>query len=246
MTNCLQKFRLKLASLLSIMIAMWIMIPLASAQTNQCDAESGQQPSLTNAVALGVQNALNLSQEAPPNLDGAIAELNKLISSRGDRLQGYDKATVYEVLGSFKAQKDDTRGALRAFQTAVNTGALTTERANNLQYYIAQLQFQLENYDAAITGLRKWLRESCGEPPANANYLLALAYVQKEDYRNAQQPMEVALRKKNSEGGSPDKNYYSAMNLIYSENREFNKRAYLLERMINIWPEESGYWAQLA
>ncbi len=234
---------LTLLSLFMMMASLMTIAPGSFAQDDDNERRRSSQPSLTQSVALGVQEALNLSQEDPPNINGAIARLNKVISDRGDRLQGYDKATVYEVRGSFKAQSDDLRGSLRDFQTAVDTGALPVERANGLRYYIAQIQFQLENYDAAISGLREWLRLTEEDPPANAYYLLGLAYVQKEDYRSAQQPMERALQLK---GAEADKNYFNVLNLIYSENNAHDKRAALLERMINLWPDETSYWQQLA
>ncbi len=245
MINRLENSTLKMISLFIMVISLFANLPSSYAQDDE--PRRSTAPSLSSTVAVAVQEALNFSQEDPPRTDAAINRLNKLISDRGDRLQGYDKATVYEVRGSFYANKDDLRSALRDFQTAVDTGALPEERSNGLRYFIAQIYFQLERYDDAIRGLNAWLRTAGDNPPANAYYLLALAYIQKDDFRNAQQPMERALRIKNAEAGSqPDKNYYSALNLVYSENNEFNKRADLLERMINIWPNEAGYWAQLA
>ena len=237
----------KAAMLVLAVTAMILAAPNTIAQDDDDSPRRSSQPSLSQRVALGVQEALNLSQTDPPQIDAAIARLNKIISDQGDRLNGYDKATVYEIRGSFKAQKDDLRGALSDFQTAVNTGALPPERANGLRYYIAQVQFQLEQFDAAIRGLREWIRitQAAQETvPANAYYLLALAYVQKDDFRPAQQPMENALAQKNRDG-DPDQNYYNILNLIYSENAEHSKRAALLERMINIWPGEASYWVQL-
>jgi len=192
---------------------------------------------------------LELANADPPDTRGALNAMNALIAKRGDRLTGYDKGTIYEIRGTFKVQLDDIPGALRDYETAVATNALPLVRSNLLRYNIAQINYQLENYDAAIAGLREWLRVACGEPPANAYYLIALGYIQKEDFRSAEQPMETALRLKKKEDSAaskaPDKNYYSILNLIYSNLRKYDKWANHLETMINIWPDDSALWGQL-
>ncbi|MEL6790584.1 MAG: tetratricopeptide repeat protein [Pseudomonadota bacterium] len=210
-------------------------------------------PSLSPTVAKGVQEAIQITtpEGREPNkadYQQALSKLNSLISQRGDRLQGYDKAIVYQVRGQFKIELEDNPGALRDFQTAIDTRALPPASENGLRYAVAQLHFSLENYDQAISGLNQWIQLTQNEgkaPPANAYYLLGLAYVAKEDYRRARQPMERALQLK-KQTGEQDKNYYNVLNLIYSELNDNKKRASLLEEMINIWPDDAAYWKQLA
>lgn len=230
-----------------MMLSVFLLSILVSAFMPQ-DSFAQSQPSLSQNVAVGVTEAIGLSTGDPtknkePDIPGAIRRLDKIISDRGDKLKGYDKATVYEIRGNLKIQLDDLPNGLRDLQTAIDTNALPPERSNIVRYLVAQVNFQLENYDQAIVGLRQWLASTQEAPSANAYYLLALAYIAKEDHRQAQQPMERALELKD---GDPDKNYYNVLNLIYSENNEKAKRANLLERMINFWPEDSTLWAQLA
>ena len=250
-TSMLKRFAM---TLLATLFAAVPLVEAVAFQNDEGNNRSRQRaPSLSTSVAQGVQKAVELAQTDPPQYQAAIAELNKVITNRGDRLQGYDKATVYEVRGSYKVQLEDLAGGLRDFQTAVNTNALPADRANNLRYFIAQINFQLENFDAAISGLQDWLRISsqAGEdPPANAYYLLGVAYIQKEDFRSAQQPLERALRLKNAEnqaaGKGPERSYYDALNVVYSQNRQYSQWADHLETMINVWPEDAALWKQLA
>ncbi len=220
-------------------------VMITPAVVAQDDEDEGRRrssaPSLDANVAKVVQEAINITESEPPQYSQAIQMLNDLEAQRGDRFKPYDRAIVNQVRGGFKAQTEDYRGALRDFQAAIDTGSLPPDTVNSLRYAVAQLQFQLENYDAAIAGLQQWLRTET-DPPANAYYLLAIAYIQTERFRQAQDPMERAIRLKEEN----DKNWFDALNLIYSENNEYGKRAALLERMINIWPEEDSYWAQLA
>ncbi|MEO0851609.1 MAG: tetratricopeptide repeat protein, partial [Pseudomonadota bacterium] len=183
-------------------------VPLVGAATaiaqDDDQPRRSSSPSLTPTVAKGVQEAIQITtpEGREPNkadFQQGVSKLNALIAQRGDRLKGYDKAVVYQVRGQFKLELEDNVGALRDFQTAIDTRSLTPESENGLRYAVAQLHFSLENYDQAISGLNQWIQITQNEgkaPPANAYYLLGLAYVAKEDYRRARQPMERALQLK--------------------------------------------------
>jgi tetratricopeptide (TPR) repeat protein len=142
---------------------------------------------------------------------------------------------------------EDYRGALRDFEVALATGALPPERNNQLRYFIAQIYFQLEDYAAAIRGLNEWIRiaqQTGAKVDCNAYYLLGAAYTQisPPNYNAAKGPGEQAI----ACAPTPKKGYYDLLNLIYSEANDNAKRAALLEKMINFWPGERGYWTQLS
>jgi tetratricopeptide (TPR) repeat protein len=177
----------------------------------------------------------------------ALGALNALISRRGDGMSAYEKATVYEIRGSVKVSMDDYRGAQSDFQLALDTGGLGITRNNQLRYYIAQLSFQLDDYQGAIRGLNAWIdnARACNQTvDANAYYLLAAAYtqIQPPNYRAAVTPGEQAK----ALAPEPRKGTYDLLNLIYSELDETTKRGGLLEEMINLWPGQKSYWTQLS
>ncbi len=171
----------------------------------------------------------------------ALGKLNEFVNARGANLKAYDKSSTYELRAIVKVNLEDYAGALRDFQTALDANGFPVERNNQLRYSIAQLHFQLENYDAAIRGLEEWLRLA-QTPDPNAYYLLAAAYYQKSNFRAALPNAErvVAIRPE------PKKGDHDLLNIIYSELNENAKRANLLEKMINLWPNERGYWTQLS
>ncbi|MEM9705464.1 MAG: hypothetical protein AAF850_05235 [Pseudomonadota bacterium] len=172
-----------------------------------------------------------------------IAKLRGLLNERGDRLKPYDTAIVNQLLGQCQAGAEDYRGALRSFQRSVDSNGLPPDQVNGVRYVIAQLYFQLTDYNGAINSLNQWIRGG-GQPDANAYYLLAAAYTQKQpaDYRAALRPGEqaIALREE------PKKGDHDLLNLIYSELNERRKRTTLLEKMVNTWPNEASYWRQLS
>lgn len=212
-----------------------------------CPGEEEREPSktLNTRVATVLQEVFEQMQAE--QYQQALGGLNQLINDRGSSFDPFDRATVYELRGSVYANLENFGAALRDFQTALDTGALPQARNNQLRYFIAQLNFQEENYQAAIAGLRDWIQfaQNCGQPvDPSAFYLLAAAYTQVSppQWGAAESPAESALE------GTPEpkKNYYDLANLVYSELNRTQKRTALLERMINIWPEEKSYWTQLS
>jgi tetratricopeptide (TPR) repeat protein len=204
-------------------------------------------PQLDPTVAKALQDAYTALQEE--RFSDALNALNSLISSRGDRMKPYDKATTYEIRASVYLQQENTQAALRDLQTALSSGGFDYDpkRNNQLRYYIAQIYMQLENYPAAIQNLNEWIQasERLGTTvDANAWYLLAAAYASStpENYRAAMRPIEQAIAGR----AEPKKSDFDLANLIYSELGENTKRSALLERIINIWPGERTYWTQLA
>lgn len=218
---------------------------MAPAMAQQCADEDGPSQTLDPRNAQVLQKVFEAMQA--DQYQTALTELNNLLASRGESMKAFDRSTTYELRGSVKVNLEDYRGALRDFESALSAGGLPVARQNQLRYFIAQLNFQLESYQNAISGLNQWIQfaRQCGQKvDPNAYYLLAAAYTQitPPNWRAAQGPAEQALAALTE----PKKSYYDLLNLIYSENGEQAKRGSLLERMVNNWPGERGYWTQLS
>ena len=229
----------------AVVLAGGALAPMA-AQAQQCaEEEGGASKTLNTRVAQALQTIFE--QMTAEQYQAALAGLNQLIAQRGASMADFDKATTYELRGSVKASLEDYAGALRDFQTALDTGALPQNRNNQLRYFIAQLNFQEQRYSQAISGLNQWINfaRSCGEPvDASAYYLLAAAYTQitPPNWNAAISPGRNAIA--NSE--EPKKTHYDLLNLIYSETNRAQDREKLLENMVNFWPGEKSYWVQLS
>lgn len=222
----------------------------AVAQEGEGGSEGGGERRRSQTLDIAVAKELNVVFELlnaqPPQQRAALDKLNQLIAGKPN-MKAYDKATTYQYRASVKVQLEDYQGALRDFQTALDANGLDVTGNNQLRYYIAQLQFQLENYQAAIQGLNQWIQSAraAGLPvDANAYYLLAAAYTQvtPPNWRSAMGPAEQAIATRSE----PKKSDYDLLNLIYSELNESAKRGPLLEKMINNWPQERSYWVQLS
>lgn len=219
---------------------------MAQDEGGESGGERRRSQQLDMAVAKELSKVFELLNAQPPQTRAALDTLNALIASKPN-MKAYDKATTYQYRASVKVQLEDYPGALRDFQAALDANGLDTNGNNQLRYYIAQLQFQLENYQAAIQGLNAWIssaRQQGIPVDANAYYLLAAAYTQVSppNWRAAVGPAEQAVAARSE----PKKSDYDLLNLIYSELNESSKRGPLLEKMINFWPGERSYWVQLS
>ncbi len=242
------EMRWKFAKIFMTASAVALVVATAStpALAQQCQAEEGGASKTLNtrvAQALGAVFELMQAEQYAE----ALTSLDQLIAQRGDSMKGFDKATTYELRGSVKANLEDFRGAQRDFKIALDTNELPASRNNQLRYFIAQLNFQEEDYQGAVRGLSKWIKDAkaCGETvDTNAYYLLAAAYVQLSppNYRAARSPAEQAV----AGATTPKKGYYDILNLVYSETNEHAKRMKILEVMVNNWPGEKSYWTQLS
>ncbi len=234
------------ATALSAGAVMAVASPAAAQQPAQCDAEEGgASKTLSPRIGQEIQKLYEFMQN--DQFNEALGGFNTLIANRGNSMNAYERATVFELRANVRINLDDFPGALQDLQAALNSNGLPPSRNNQLRYFIAQINFQLERYSTAISGLNEWIRlaQQCGVAvDANAYYLLAAAHasIEPPNYRAALDPIEKALAAMEE----PRKGYFDLANLVYSELQNYPKRIALLERMIGFWPEEKGYWTQLS
>jgi tetratricopeptide (TPR) repeat protein len=206
-----------------------------------------QEQSLSAKVALALQDAYTDIQN--DDYASGLAKLNKLLAERGDKMSPYEKATVYEIRAGAKVAIDppDYAGALLDLERAINTGALPPERTRVIRFGMAKLYMAEDRFGEAVVFLREYISWAQGagiEIDADTWQLLAGALYQLERYSEARRPMENSLAALTT----PKKNAYELMNAIYAQlgQAQARKRSDLLVKMINLWPENSSYWGQLA
>ncbi len=230
-----------IASALALLVgaALVALPPQSWAQEGeQQEPEREQVESLNPIVARDLLTAYELLQEE--KFREGLAVLDKLMAERGANMKPFDLASVLQIRGSARVNLDQFKGAIADFKKAYSLKALPAAQNLQLLFNIAQLEFQAENYKAAITHLEAWLREA-ESPDANAHYLLAAAYFYEKNFRAARAPIERAI----SLADSPRKQYYDLANIVYAEQNLVTPRIQLLERIIENWPSDASYWKQL-
>ncbi|RFB05825.1 tetratricopeptide repeat protein [Parvularcula marina] len=214
----------------------------ATAQSNQTPEEERRRArlSLSTSTARVLQEVFNDINSEPPNYAKAMDSLNRLLSRDG--LSKFDESTSLELRAGIYAQQENYAAALRDFERILQLDELPFDRLKQIRYYVAQLYFTQERYADAIRFMELYLAEEGNVEDTNAWYILAAAYVSQGNYQKARRPAERALQYDEKK----EKKSYDLLNLIYSELQLNAERGRLLEEMVERFPNEEGYWAQLS
>ncbi|MFO7764460.1 MAG: tetratricopeptide repeat protein [Wenzhouxiangellaceae bacterium] len=204
------------------------------------DAEEQQEtPSLDPRVAEQLLEAYE-ALENDENED-ALQRLNRLMDRRGDSMKPFDKASVLQIRGQTHVNLENMDSALEDFVAALELEALPSDQQNRLRFNMAQLYFINERYEDSIRLFEAWM-EADVDVTALAYFMLAASYYNLEEYEEAIEPIRKAIEL----ADEPEKRYFELANVVYSNLGYIEERTALLERMIEIWPDNLNYWRQLA
>jgi tetratricopeptide (TPR) repeat protein len=103
---------------------------------------------------------------------------------------------------------------------------------------MAQLQFTIEEYDAALETVRR-LMAIVPEPSADVYMLLGQALFQKADYRGALEPINTAIDMYKEQGRTPAENWLLLLRVCYYELNDFPSMIDVLKELILYYPKDT-------
>jgi len=162
------------------------------------------------------------------------------LENRAERLNPYERALVYQMLGMSQAGQEKYKEALAYFEKCLADEALPNGVMVSTRFTIAQLYMATEEFDKAAKTLEKWLAE-VETPNANAYYLLAAAYYQLDQVEKAIVPAETAIKI----AKKPKPPWLQLLVGLYYETKQYPKAVEPLEQLIMIDPKKA-YWTQLS
>jgi tetratricopeptide (TPR) repeat protein len=162
------------------------------------------------------------------------------LEKRAKRLNPYERALIYQMLGMSQAGQEKYEQALVYFEKCLVDSALPSGAIVSTRFTIAQLYMATDEFGKAAQTLEKWLKE-VETPNANAYYLLAAAYYQLEEVDKAIGPAETAIRI----AKKPKPPWLQLLVGLYYETKQYPKAVKPLETLIMIDPKK-GYWTQLS
>ena len=167
------------------------------------------------------------------------AEILKQLENRAKRLNAYERALVYQMLGMSQAGQERYKEALVYFEKCLVDSALPNGAIVSTRYTIAQLYMATDEFDKAVQTLEKWFKE-VETPNANAYYLLAAAYYQLDQIDKAIAPAETAIKI----AKKPKPPWLQLLVGLYYETKQYQKAVKPLETLIVLNPKEE-YLTQL-
>ncbi|MCH7598653.1 MAG: tetratricopeptide repeat protein [Myxococcales bacterium] len=168
------------------------------------------------------------------------AKILKELEKRAKRLNPYERALIYQMLGQSQAGQEQYEEALVYLEKCLVDEALPHGAIVSIRFMIAQLYMATEQFEEAVHTLRKWLKE-VETPNANAYYLLAAAYYRLDQIDKAIVPAETAIKV----AKKPKPPWLQLLVGLYYETKQYPKAVKPLEILIMIDPKKT-YWTQLS
>jgi len=226
----LQHFAARLLRPVFVALILTALVPAAAQQDTTLDPRVAQD-------LLSAYELLEDDEHAQ-----ALQELNRLMDRRGEDMKDFDKASVLQIRGTAHVNLDDLDSALRDFEQAVRLNALPEDQQNRLRFNMAQIYFVNERYEDSIRLFGEWMQQPDVEITHTTYFMLGAAHYNLDEYREALDPILKAIEI----SPEPDRRYHDLLNVLYSNLEMIPERTRLLERMVELWPGELGYWRQLS
>lgn len=169
---------------------------------------------------------------------GALDGLRRL---EDRRLNDYERALVYQTYGFVFASQGKIRESIKYFERTLALDSLPNEAQQGMLFSLAQLYSSVEEYQKTIETMRTWFRYEA-DPVAEAYMVMGYAHF------NLGKPLEALpyVQKAIEKSEKPKEPWYQLELSIYLDQGRYADAARILERMINLWPNNPQYWEALA
>lgn len=224
------------------------MVWMLPADTGWAQEEQQKQQKTRRVEALSekVHRRLSKAQDAITAKDFATAEvlLQEIFDLRG--LIPYERATTFRVLAYVRIEQENWPAAIEAFLQVIREG--TPDVIGEGLYYqtlktLAQLYMQEENYPEAVRYGLQWL-DSLESPEPKDYILLAIAYLQMENWERTQEYALKAIETAKVEGVEVEENWWSILNYTHMELEQYPEALEVSKILVSQWPKKQ-YWLQL-
>ena len=166
------------------------------------------------------------------------------VKARQDKINDYEKATLYNLYAVIYYAQDQTQKAIEAYQQVLKTPNLPEGIKNSTLFALAQMYFVIEDYPKAIATLGEWFKQA-EDPSADAWVLLAQAHYQQNDFKKAEQSILEGLKVARTKQQAPKENWLALLRAVYYELGDYDKTVRILELLVAQYPSES-YYLQLS
>ena len=186
-----------------------------------------------------IQELMSSSEDQTGNLKSAISRLEILLDNVSE--ESLDEALTLQTLGYALMADEQFEEAIIQLRKSLDTKKLPQNVTFNVGYMVAQLYAALGEFDNAMIFATDWFAE-LETPNPNQYIFMANIYAQVKRYQESVPYAETAI--KNSD--KPRETWYQLLTANYFELRRYPDAAKVLLEVIELWPEKTGYWEQLA
>ena len=153
----------------------------------------------------------------------------------------HESALVFQTYAYLYASKDDYQNAITALEKCLVLDAMPEAQIHNIMLNLIQLYVGTENYVKATELFEKYLNE-VDNPLPYAHGIGGIAYAQRNNYSEAIKHLKIAI----DNSKKPEESWFQILLSIYYDRKDYTAAAYLLEKLIVIYPHKKEYWKQLS
>ena len=173
---------------------------------------------------------------------GALNVLGEIKSDK--KLTSTEAIQLYRMYGFVYANQERYKDAIQAFQDLLKQEDLSEREKNDTMFTLAQLHFQIEDWQGAIKILKSWLA-SVENPPSEPYIMLASAYYQTDQYEEIIAPVERAIEIARERDKPAKESWWLLLRAGYYEMNNLEKVTDILEILVVTWPKKE-YWTMLS
>lgn len=218
-----------------------LLVALVAAGGAQARKKDDEKDRKQYTVSESMHKKLTAALEALQEEQYAKAEtVLKGLEGRTDRLNPYERALIYQMLGYLESGREKYKSALVYFEKCLAEDALPAGGQLSTRYNVSQLYLATEQYEKAASTLEQWFRE-VEKPNSTAYYLLAVCYYQLQKLEEALVPAKQAV----DLAKEPREPWLQLLVGLYFEARQYANAVEPLETLLTINPKKT-YWTQLS
>ncbi|WP_353406234.1 tetratricopeptide repeat protein [Pseudoteredinibacter isoporae] len=216
----------------------------AQEATKKPPQKTRKTPALSQKVfkKLEAPNQLINPEQGEPDYRGALKLLNEINT---DKFNKYEKAQVYNLKGFAYYSLEDYRNAIKEYKLLLaQSPQIPLGLEVQITYTVGQLQFVLEDYDAAEKTIEKWM-SMAPIIGADAHALLGQIYYTNKKPKKAIKSINTAVGMYDKKGKTPKENWFQILSALHYEVGDNKKVIGILERLVRLYPKQT-YWRRLA
>lgn len=200
---------------------------------------------VTQTLSQATYKQMEVAQKAFEVKDykGAKAALD-VLKAKYDKLNDYEKATLWGQYAAIARTVDDNKGAIEAYGNVLKQPNLPDGLRDNSLFALAQTYFLMEDYPKSIRVMDKWFAVVADVQP-DAYILYAQAYYQQQKYAEAKAPILKALSIAKQRNQAPKENWLGLLRAVFFELKDYPNAVRVMELLVSQYPKDS-YFVQLA
>jgi len=223
-----------------------LLLFLAAAAAGAADKKPEKpKTTVTQVLRADTYKQMELAQKAFEAKDYKGAEgLLDVLKAKQDKLNDYEKATLWNLYAAVFRSEEDNRRAIEAYTNVLRQPNLPEGLRDNALFSLAQTFFLIEDYRKSIAVMNKWFAVVQDVQP-DAYILLAQAYYQLQDYPAAKEPIIKALNIARQRNQPFKENWLGLLRAVFYELKDYANATKVMEILATQYPKDT-YFTQLS